>query len=291
MAAGINNKPHIWYVYSPTREIWDLFNYTKNKIPDKLSKLLFTTWVKIRRRINIRDAKKIKNLIAISEGVKFRIRKYLKKGSKVIHPPTEIKTYKNKKSKGYWLSVNRLIDHKRVDLQLKAFKEIQEEKLIIVGSYEPSKHFERYVNYTNKLKPKNVEIKNWITQEELINLYSECKGFITTSLDEDYGMTPIEAMASGKPVIAPNEGGYKETITNGTGILINNINTEKIIQAIKHMGQELKENPNKFIKPCQKQAEKFDTKIFINKIKAEIGNIIKNQNSFLIENKNPYHNS
>ena len=277
MAGAINNKPNLWYVYSPTREIWDLYKYTKNKIPEKFSKLLFTIWVLLRRKINRHDSKKIKNLVAISYRVKERIKKYLKKDSNVIYPPTETKLYKNEKSKGYWLSVNRLINHKRVELQINAFKNLPNEKLIIVGSYEPAEHFEKYARYINKIKPKNVEIKNWIDQNELIKLYSECKGFITTSLDEDYGMTPIEAMASGKPVIAPNEGGYKETITKETGILIEKINAEKIIQTIKEINHRLKINPNKFIKSCQKQAKKFDTSIFINKIKKEINSSTNKQ--------------
>ncbi|MAH06849.1 mannosyl transferase [Candidatus Pacearchaeota archaeon] len=279
MPATINNKPHIWYVFSPIREIWDLYKYTKNKMPNQLSKLLFSIWVLTRRKINYQDSKKVNKLIAISRNVQNRIEKYLKRKSTIIYPPTETNLYKNKKSKNYWLSVNRLIDHKRVELQLKAFKNLPNEKLIIIGSYESSKHFERYANYIKKLKPKNVEIKSWVSQEELINLYSECKGFLTTSLDEDYGMTPIEAMASGKPVIAPNEGGYKETITNQTGILIDKITHNKIKEAIITINQKLAKNPKQFIKPCQEQAKRFDTQIFINKIKKEINYNDKNSNN------------
>ena len=65
---------------------------------------------------------------------------------------------------------------------------------------------------------------NWIDYKNLIDLYSNCKGFIATAKDEDFGMSPVEAMASGKPVIAANEGGYRETIIDGvTGKLIDNI--------------------------------------------------------------------
>ena len=104
-------------------------------------------------------------------------------------------------------------------------------------------------------------------KEELIDLYANCKGFITTSKEEDFGMTPVEAMASGKPVIAPNEGGYKETIINGvTGKLIDNINVEKLVEAI----QEIGENPKQYKNTCLRQAKKFDTKVFIKKIKEQI---------------------
>ena len=100
-------------------------------------------------------------------------------------------------------------------------------------------------------------------------MYANCKGFITTSLDEDFGMTAIEAMASGKPVIAPNDGGYKESVINNkTGILINNIDPKKIIKAIK----KISINPEKYRAACTKQAKKFSSKEFARKIKSSISN-------------------
>lgn len=280
MPAALHHKPNLWYVYSPTREIWDLYEYTREntlpKFPYNLDKYAFDLWVFYRKILNKYDSNKIDNLIAISKNVQNRIKKYLNRNSKIIYPPTETKKYRYKKYKDYWLSVNRLINHKRIDLQLKAFSKMPKEKLIIVGSYEKAWHFKKYVDYIEKIKPKNVEIKSWISDKELIRLYSECKGFITTSNKEDYGLTVIEAMASGKPVIAPNEGGYKETVINNkTGILIDNINENKIIKAVKRTNEKLEKNSLKYKKACITQAKKFDTKIFIKKIKREIEKIYK----------------
>ena len=84
-------------------------------------------------------------------------------------------------------------------------------------------------------------------------------------------MTPLEAMASGKPVIAPNEGGYRETVVNGAnGILIDDINPKKLAEAIKEFAIEINENPLKYKDVCIAQAKKFDTRVFISKIRSVV---------------------
>jgi len=281
MSAAVHNKPNLWYVYSPIRELYDLNKYIrKNIVPSvylgSLNKYIFDAWVFYRKFWNKLDIKHVQKITCISKNVQSRVKKYLNRDSEIIYPPTETKKYFYKdfstSSRGnFWLSVNRLIGNKRIDMQLKAFADIPEEKLIIVGSYENSEHFKKYAELCKKIKPENVEIKSWVKEEELLNLYANCKGFITTSIDEDFGMTPVEAMASGKPIIAPNEGGYKETIIDKqNGILINDIDAKKLAKAIKDLSTKIRENPENFKTACQEQAAKFDTKIFIEKIKTTL---------------------
>ena len=272
MSAAVHNKPNLWYVYSPIRELYDLNKYIrKNIVPSvylgKLNRYIFDVWVFYRKFFNKLDIKHVQKIVCISKNVQGRVKKYLKRDSNIIYPPTQTQKYYYQKNGDFWLSVNRLVANKRVDIQLKAFSKIPDEKLVIVGSYENSEHFKKYADLCKKIKPENVEIKSWVKEEELLSLYANCKGFLTTSIDEDYGMTPVEAMASGKPVIAPNEGGYKETIINNkTGILIDNINPEKLAEAIKVLGK----NPERYKTACQEQAVKFSTKAFIEKIKTAL---------------------
>ena len=280
VSGAVNNKPNLWYVHSPIREIWDSYGYTRQNMVPRSLRWIFDVWVAYNRYLNKKYIRQVNALVCNSNNTKTRIKKFLNKDAIVINPPTETSKFKFEKFGGYWLSVNRLLSQKRIDLQLKAFSKLPNEKLIIVGSYEKSRHFLQYADYCRKIKSENVEIKSWVSQEELISLYANCKGFLTTSQDEDFGMNVVEAMASGKPVIAPNEGGYKETVIDGkTGILIDGINEEKIVKAIKKIG----ENPGGYKEACQNQARRFDTSIFIKKIKElVVSDVKKNKSGFNI---------
>ncbi|MGK0208833.1 MAG: glycosyltransferase involved in cell wall biosynthesis [Patescibacteria group bacterium] len=271
MAGAYNNSPNTWYCYSPSREIWDLYPIIRKENATFKERYIYDTWVFIRKRINRFDIRKVDHIVAISKIIQERVKKYLNRDSKVIFAPTETTKYHNSESKGYWLSVNRLNVHKRVEMQLKAFKKMPDQKLIIVGSYEKSSHFQKYAKLIKDMKPDNVEIRSWLPQHEVIKLYSECQGLVTSSRTEDYGMNVVEAMSSGKPVIAPKEGGYAETIKDiDTGILITDINEDKIIKAVRKINKNLENNKEHYKNKCIEHSKNFDTKRFIKEIMNEI---------------------
>lgn len=268
MSAAVNNKPNLWYVHSPLNELWAFKNYIKENVLSWWQKPLFEIWVLFNQHLTKKYSKHIGKWVCNSKNTQERIKKYYKKEAVVINPPIDTKKYYYRENGDFWLSVNRLFMNKRVDMQLKAFSNLPDEKLIIVGSYEKSDHFLKYANYCKNIKPGNVKIKSWVQDAQLKELYANCKGFITTSINEDFGMNVAEAMAAGKPIIAPNEGGYKETIINGkTGVLIDNINSERLALTISRLGEDISKNPLKYRNTCQEQVKKFDTKIFIEKIK------------------------
>jgi glycosyltransferase involved in cell wall biosynthesis len=267
MSTSNRNKNTIWYVHSPTRELWDLNEYIKKtKIPLVL-RPVFNLWVWLNRNLSRYYVKKIPTLVCNSNTVKKRIKKYLNRDAIVIYPPVDTKNYTYKKNGDYWLSVNRFINHKRIEMQIEAFSKMPNEKLIIAGSYEEAPHFKEYLKQMELKKTQNITFMHSVDEKKLIELYSSCKGFITTPIDEDFGLTAVEAMASGKPVIAPNSGGYTETVINGkTGILIDDINSDKIISTVKKISKELKKSPLKYRDACIKQSKKFDTKEFMKKM-------------------------
>ena len=266
-SGSIHNKPNLWIIYSPPRELWDLYQHTRDTHVGWWGKWIFDAWVIYNRKLTKENLSHTTAKIAISKNVQRRVQQFFHETVSVIYPPTDTTAFRYEKNGDFWLSVNRLIDHKRIEMQLSAFQKLPQEKLVIVGSYEQSKHFKRYAKRMIETAPKNVTIKSWITAGELRKLYATCKGFITTSLDEDYGMNVVEAMASGKPVIAPNEGGYKETMINGeTGMLIDDLTPEKLALAI----EGLKRDPAAYKERCQKRAHAFDTSVFMDAIHTQI---------------------
>lgn len=264
LAAAIHNKPNIWYVHSPTRELWDLYSHTRNNLVPQPLRFIYDLWVSYNRKLQKNFLRHTGTMLCNSENTRSRIRKYLKADAKIVYPPVNTKKFRHIGNENFWLSVNRMIPHKRVEMQIDAFRNLPDEKLVIVGSFENARQFSKYLKKIKARLPGNVELRSHVSEAELAGLYGTCKGFITTSKDEDFGMTAIEAMSAGKYVIAPNEGGYRESIIqNKTGCLIDNIGSNRLAKTIRNAGKELQECK----KICQQQAEKFSSKRFIRQIK------------------------
>ncbi len=274
LSGAVDNKPNMWYAHGPTNELWGWKEYIKKTMLKPWQRPVFDIWVFINRILSRKYIKQVGVLVCNSKNSQSRIKRYYQKDATIINPPIDTSKYYNNDDGGYWLSVNRLIPAKRIELQINAFKN-SSRKLIVVGSYEKgADQFEGYkgtIESLIKSSEANIEIIHWVTDEELKKLYSECKGFITTSMDEDFGMTVVEAMACGKPVIAPNEGGYRESVLNNeNGILIDSIDSDKLRGAIDSIENNLAVNKDGYVKTNQDRSKKFDVESFINQIKSKI---------------------
>lgn len=269
VSAAILNKPNLWYAHSPIRELWDLYDYNRIHYVRAWKRPAYDAWVHVNRFLTKGYLRHVNTIVCNSLTTEKRIKNYLDMDCIVIYPPIETTAFRCNESEGYWLSVNRLVEHKRVDLQIKAFAALPDEKLVIVGGVENSASSLAYYRYLNSIKPVNVVFLDGVNSAELIDLYARCKGFVATARDEDFGMTPVEAMASGKPVVAPDEGGYRESVIDGiTGRLVRDIREDTLIDALR----EISGSAGDFRTSCINQAKTFDTTVFIRKLMQEIGN-------------------
>jgi glycosyltransferase involved in cell wall biosynthesis len=272
--AARKHKPNLYYCHTPTRAFYDLYNTFLNRQSLFVS-IFFRIWVRLHRPISEYYLSHVYKIVTNSKNTSKRIKRYFHKDAEVVYPPVETSKFTCKEYGDFWLSVNRLYPEKRVEIQLEAFKKMPEEKLVIVGGYSKGDHAKSYAkNIINNL-PENVRVLGEVPETELLDLYSRCRGFICTAMDEDFGMTPVEAMASGKPVIAVNEGGFKETVVDGkTGVLVE-ANVQNIIGAVKSISK----NPSSYGSECFKRAAVFDISIFENCMKKNIAC----ENCFLID--------
>lgn len=261
--AARKHHPNLWYCYSPVRAFYDMKQAMISGQPNAILKFLATFWIKTNSWFDQRSVQNLDRVVAISETVRLRIKEYHRRSSQLIFPPVDISRFRCDEYGDFWLSVNRIYPEKRIDLQFEVFKELPKERLVIIGGFAEGDLAAKYYEKLVKDIPKNVEMHGVVTEAELIDLYSRCKGLICTAMDEDFGLTPIEAMASGKPVVAVNEGGFKETVVHGkTGLLVE-ADRDKLVRAIK----EISKDPQQHKDACKKRAADFDTSIFLEKMK------------------------
>nr|MCK4929950.1 glycosyltransferase [Nanoarchaeota archaeon] len=124
--AAKKHKPNLLYCHTPIRMFYQAYNDFKSWAP-WYAKPLFALWVRIHRYFLERDLKHVQRVVANSNNCKQRVKKYYHKKASVINPP--IKKYKFRKYGNFWLSVNRLYPHKRIELQIEAFRRLPNEKL------------------------------------------------------------------------------------------------------------------------------------------------------------------
>ncbi|WFN36772.1 glycosyltransferase [Methanomicrobium antiquum] len=265
--AARRHHPNMWYCYTPVRAFYDLYQTFLNR-QNFITRQVFRIWVLINRYFDKRSVEKIDNIVTISKNTQGRVLKYHGRESELIYPPVDVSKYSCKNYGDFWLSVNRIYPEKRIELQIEAFRNLPDEKLVIVGSYAKGDHASVYAEKISENLPENVEIIGEVTGEKLLNLYSHCRGFIATAIDEDYGLTPVEAMASGKAVVAVNEGGFRETVIDGkTGFLVD-ADVESIVKAV----EKISESPEIYHDECIERAELFSLERFKKGIKEAVVN-------------------
>ncbi|MFA6428130.1 MAG: glycosyltransferase [Candidatus Buchananbacteria bacterium] len=253
-AKGIITGPqtlHLCYCHTPTRYIWsDRHTYVKELHYNRLVKLAIPAVLSRLRQWDFMAAQRPDKFLANSALVQKRIAKYYHRPSQIIHPPVETNNFKIAPKVGnYFLIGGRLVAYKRYDLAVKAFSRIG----------LPLKIFGEGPELANlqKLAKKNIEFLGKVDYQQLTKLYSECLAFLHPQ-EEDFGITAVEAMAAGRPVIAYAAGGALETVIPGvSGQFIDEQSWEAIIDAVIRFKPE---NLNPLA--IKNQAEKFSVANF-----------------------------
>ena len=203
-------------------------------------------------------------LFCNSQTVQKRIKNIYKRDAKIIYPGIDTSFFvpsKTNSNEKYFLIVSRLVSHKKIDLAIKACHQLNQ-KLYIVGT---GRNKNNLINLIDSLNDSNIKLLGKVDNNKLLNLYQNCQALICPQL-EDFGLTPLEAQACGKPIIAYNKGGLTETVINNkTGIFFKHQTVKSLVRTIK------KFKSNNFSKnTCQKNAQKFSNIKFMLNFKKEI---------------------
>ena len=258
------HHPNMWYCNTPTRAFYDQYPAVIRK-QNFFKRQIARIWITIHRFFDQRSISCVDTIVVNSENIKKRVMRFYQRDSMVIYPGIDTSLFHCTEYGEYWLSVNRLYPEKRIELQIEAFRQLPNEKLVITGGYAEGDNASAYVQKIMRDLPPNVSILGEVSEEKLIDLYSRCKALLCTAVDEDFGLTPLEAMASGKPVVAVDEGGFKETVTPETGVLIRP-DVDAIIGAITAVGAD----PEKYRDACIARAKEFDISHFAELLKGAV---------------------
>ncbi len=223
-----SNQLHICYCHTPIRYAWDLYHQYLNDLNIKGGlKGAYVRWSlhKIRMWDYI-SSNRVDYFIANSAHIAKRIKKIYNRDAEVIHPPVDIeKISPSSKKDNYFLTASRFVPYKKIDLIVDAFSKLPDQKLVVIGE-GPDKE------KIKSLAGSNVEILPRQSYDKLIDYMKNAQGFIFAA-EEDFGITMVEALAAGTPVIAYNVGGASEIVQEGKGILFDKQTPEALANAVR----------------------------------------------------------
>lgn len=256
VAKGVLTKPqtcHICYCHSPMRYLWNMyFDYLNNERMGFFKKTFIRGFFNYLRIWDLASSFRVDYFICNSENVRKRVLKYYKRDAQVIYPPVSTDDFKfSDKKEDFYLTVSQLVSYKRVDLAVEAFNRLNK-KLVIIGDGSEKKNLKRKAG-------SNIEFLGWQDDSVLKDYYSRARAFIFPG-EEDFGITPVEAQASGTPVIGFGKGGLLETVIDGeTGVLFYRQDVSALVEAVEKF--EKMEKSFDYYK-ISENAKKFDVSNF-----------------------------
>lgn len=234
VAKGISKPPqarHISYVHAPMRYMWHRFDdyFGTGRASWGVRALAHLIRPHL-QRWDVRSAEKVDHFVANSHFIAGKIQEFYGRTSTVIHPPVELERFLEYPAEAsgrgdYFLWLGALAPYKRADLALEAFRQLKL-PLWVAGDGQEYQRLRRHL-------PPWVKMLGRVPDSELPGLYRNARAFIFTG-EEDFGLTPLEAQATGRPVLAFAQGGALETVTEKTGIFFQQQTPEALVKAVKH---------------------------------------------------------
>lgn len=271
------NIPHICYCHTPMRYAWDLYDdYNSNHHP--LKSFLYKHSIKYIRNWDFRSAANVDYFIANSENVKQRIKNNYNRDAKVIYPPVRIEKFARSIAprKNIYLCLGRFVPYKKIDKIIGAFKRMPDKKLLLIGDGYDSKNIRELLQHIP-----NITWLGYKNDEELVRYMQQAKACLFAA-KEDFGIMCVEVQACGTPVIALNNGGYKETVVDGvSGYFFNEQTEDSIINAV----EKFEQYPLSNHKEISEHAEQFSAERF----RANLNNYIQECMIDFNANRKPVH--
>lgn len=277
MSKGIKTKKptiHISYIHHPPRYLYgyetaiEWQKYWVIKIYAYIVNHFLRMW-------DFQSSQRPDFLIANSIETQKRIEKFYRRKSIVFYPPVDIPknvlldsspSFQNNKKNEYYITVSRLARAKHIDILIKAANALGL-NLKIIGTGRDEK-------YLKSLAGKTVEFLGSVNDNLKNQLYKNAKAFLFASVDEEFGIAPVEAMGYGLPVIAYNSGGIPEYLKNNfNGFLYNQLSSQSLIEKIKIFEKLDKKQLIQMKKNSRKTAEKFSKEVFKEKMLKVINKV------------------
>ena len=250
---------HVSYCFTPTRYAWDdSHRYVREFAPGKMLQRFAPVALSYIRLWDFYAAQRVHMYLTLSEYVARRIKKYYRRDSKVIAPPVDLKAFTvSDQDDGYYLIVSRLVPYKRIELAIDACEAMGRPLKIVGIGPEMEMLKKRASKWTSFL--------GFVPDAQLAMVYRGARALLFPQ-EEDYGITPLEAAACGKPTIAYGVGGALETVSEGvSGIFFGEQTKEKMMGAISEF-EKIKFSPARI----RVHAERFSRKGFMDKIRKAV---------------------
>jgi glycosyltransferase involved in cell wall biosynthesis len=256
-----NGARHVSYTYTPMRYAWTGLNingtHTRNN-------LLIDRFMQSFRKWDQKAAARVHQFASISQAVSRRIQRAYQREASVIYPPVELERFHSNPQRGdYYITVSRLVPHKRIDILIQAFSKLNLPLMVVGDGPELPK--------LRKIATANIHLLGYQPDEMVVELLGKARGFVCAA-EEDFGIAIVEAQAAGCPVVTYGQGGALDTVTEGmTGLFFEEQSAESVIEAVQRFERRVSDFR---IENMLHNAQRFSKARFMQEFKKFVENSV-----------------